>query len=53
MDTKNKRKPNWTEEEMVVLADGVRDRLDIIKGKFSATLTAEKKTRSWMQVVER
>lgn len=41
--TNKKRKPNWTEDEMQILSSSIRENEEILFGKFSSTVTAEKK----------
>lgn len=45
------RKENWRQEEISALVEGVGDRLDVIKGKFSLLITSEKKARAWEEVL--
>lgn len=45
------RKENWRQEEISALVEGVGDRLDVIKGKFSLLMTSEKKARAWEEVL--
>lgn len=47
------RKENWRQEEISALVEGVSDRLEVIKGKFSPFITSEKKANAWEEVLER
>ena len=40
---KRKRKPNWTQEQLLLLAQLVNENKDIIKGKFGVGITAKTK----------
>ena len=48
-----KRKPNWTEDECLFLAELVEERKDIIKGKFGPSLTSAKKKTAWKDIADR
>ncbi|XP_041378040.1 nuclear apoptosis-inducing factor 1-like [Gigantopelta aegis] len=52
METK-KRKANWNENELEVLADAVVCDINIIRGKFFSSLTHEKKQSVWMKITEK
>ncbi len=47
------RGANWTDEEISVLVDEVSARIDVIKGKFSPTLTNDMKNKAWGEIVAR
>ncbi|KAJ8365001.1 hypothetical protein SKAU_G00138320 [Synaphobranchus kaupii] len=47
-----KRKPNWTVEETVMLEEEVEAKKEIIKGKFSPTLTSSHKKEVWKQIAD-
>uniref|UniRef100_K1QIK7 Myb/SANT-like DNA-binding domain-containing protein n=1 Tax=Magallana gigas TaxID=29159 RepID=K1QIK7_MAGGI len=49
------RKANWTEESISILVDFVTDpeRWAVIRGKFSPSLTVQKKQRVWEEIAER
>lgn len=51
----NFRKANWTEESISTLVDLVTDleRWAVIQGKFSPSLTVQKKQRIWEEIAER
>ncbi|XP_030271960.1 uncharacterized protein LOC115581168 [Sparus aurata] len=46
----SKRKPNWREEETLLLVELVEERKLIIKGKFSPTLTSHDKKQAWEDI---
>ncbi len=46
----SKRKPNWREEEVLLLAELVEQRKQAIKGKFSPTLTSADKKKAWEDI---
>ncbi|XP_030270432.1 uncharacterized protein LOC115580327 [Sparus aurata] len=46
----SKRKPNWREEETLLLVEIVEERKLIIKGKFSTTLTSHDKKQAWEDI---
>lgn len=47
---KFRRKRNWTEEECLVLAEGIGDRKRIIKGKFGPGNTSDMKKQAWAEI---
>ena len=47
MDNGKARKPNWSEEEKVVLLEEFNKRKNIIKSKFNPQITAAKKQQQW------
>ncbi|XP_064197166.1 myb/SANT-like DNA-binding domain-containing protein 4 [Anguilla rostrata] len=47
-----KRKQNWTVEETVMLVEEVEAKKEIIKGKFSPTLTSRHKKEVWKQIAD-
>ncbi|XP_052722077.1 uncharacterized protein LOC128192970 [Crassostrea angulata] len=51
----NFRKANWAEESISILVDLVTDpeRWAVIRGKFSPSLTVQKKQRVWEEIAER
>jgi hypothetical protein len=46
-----KRKPNWSKEENLLLVQSVLKWKDVIRGKFSPTLTSKEKKNAWQQIV--
>lgn len=50
---KQKRKPNWSTDELEALAQGVSANIKTIRGKFSPGLTNSQKTQCWQQIAER
>lgn len=50
--TNKKRKPNWTEDEMQILSSSIRENEEILFGKFSSTVTAEKKKAVWENITK-
>ncbi|XP_022313736.2 uncharacterized protein LOC111118512 [Crassostrea virginica] len=50
MDGIKKRKPNWSERELTVLAEAVTPRNKMLKQKFNPTLTSEKKQQLWKEI---
>lgn len=50
--TKINRKPNWTEDEMQILSSSIRENEEILFGKFSSTVTAEKKKAVWENITK-
>jgi hypothetical protein len=47
------RGANWSKAECLVFAEGCRDRIAIIKGKFTPTLTQKDKDRCWEEIAEK
>ena len=50
INMKSKRKPNWREEEILLLVELVGERKLIIKGKFNPTLTSYDKKQTWEDI---
>jgi hypothetical protein len=48
----SKRKPNWADDELQVLASSIRENRDILFAKFSSGVTAEKKKEVWMEITK-
>ena len=42
-----KRKPSWSESELLALSDEVTSNISIIRGQFGPGLTARDKIRVW------
>lgn len=53
MTDKKPRKPNWSEGEMCVLADACLSFNQIIRGKFSPSLTSEMKKKAWETITDK
>ena len=47
---KQKRKPNWTEDESLSLVRLVDDKKDIIRGKFGGAITHRMKKEAWVLI---
>ncbi|XP_062617399.1 myb-related transcription factor, partner of profilin-like [Saccostrea cucullata] len=47
-----RRRPNWSEGELVALAEAVVPRAHYLKGKLSPSLTAERKQGLWEEVAD-
>ncbi|XP_062590298.1 uncharacterized protein LOC134251883 isoform X2 [Saccostrea cucullata] len=45
------RKRNWNEAEIALLVEQVEDKRDILKGKFSSSLTAADKSAAWTSIM--
>uniref|UniRef100_A0A8W8MR62 Myb-like domain-containing protein n=1 Tax=Magallana gigas TaxID=29159 RepID=A0A8W8MR62_MAGGI len=45
-----RRKPNWSESELMALADAVAPHFRVLKGKFSAFITSERKNQLWQDI---
>jgi hypothetical protein len=48
-----KRKPNWSESELLALSDAVASNISVIRGQFGPGLTARDKNSCWAEVAER
>ena len=48
-----KRKPNWSESELLALSDAEASNMSIIRGQFGLGLTARDKNTCWAEVAER
>lgn len=44
---KRNRKPNWTEEQGLLLAQLVNEHKGMLRGKFGPTVTSQGKRRAW------
>uniref|UniRef100_K1R3F1 Myb/SANT-like DNA-binding domain-containing protein n=1 Tax=Magallana gigas TaxID=29159 RepID=K1R3F1_MAGGI len=49
----DKRKPNWSTDDLEALAQGVSTNIKTIRGAFSPGLTNSQKTQCWQQIAER
>lgn len=49
---KCKRKPNWTQEQLLLLAQLVEEKKDIIKGKFGSGVTSKTKREAWESICQ-
>jgi len=47
---KRKRKPNWSQDQLLLLAQFVLERRGIIKGKFGSGVTSKKKWEAWEEI---
>uniref|UniRef100_A0A8W8ML52 Myb/SANT-like DNA-binding domain-containing protein n=1 Tax=Magallana gigas TaxID=29159 RepID=A0A8W8ML52_MAGGI len=45
-----RRKPNWSESELMALAEAVAPHFRVLKGKFSAFITSERKNQLWQDI---
>ena len=48
-----KRKPNWSESELLALSDAAASNISVIRGQFGPGLTARNKNTCWAEVAER
>ena len=48
-----KRKPNWSESELLALSDVVVSNISVIRGQFGPGLTIRDKNTCWAEVAER
>ena len=48
-----KRKPNWSESELLALSDAVASNISIIRGQFGPGLTVRDNHTCWAEVAER
>ncbi len=46
---KHKRKPNWTQEQLLLLAQLVNENKDIIKGKSGVGITSKTKVDTFLK----
>ncbi|XP_061180787.1 myb-related transcription factor, partner of profilin-like, partial [Saccostrea echinata] len=49
MDVK-RRKPNWTERELLALAEAVAPRSRLLKSKISPSITVDRKQKMWSEI---
>ena len=49
MDVK-KRRPNWSERELTVLAEAIIPRSRLLKANFSPSVTTERKNEAWKEI---
>jgi hypothetical protein len=47
-----KRKPNWSESELLALFDAVASNISVIRGQFGPGLTARDKNTCWAEVAK-
>ena len=45
-----KRKSNWTDREKFILTEEFEKRKDIIRAKFSSSVTSSSKQRAWEEI---
>lgn len=46
------RKTNWSDSEKTVLTEKVEENLDLIRAKFSDSVTNAKKNATWLEITE-
>ena len=49
---KRPRKTNWSSSELTVLTEKVEKKLDLIRSKFSDSVTNAKKNAAWLEITE-
>ena len=49
---KRPRKTNWSSSEITVLTEKVEEKLDLIRSKFSNSVTNAKKNAAWLEITE-
>lgn len=47
---KRKRKPNWTQDQLLLLAQLVLEKKNIIKGKFGTGISSKTKRETWERI---
>ncbi|XP_038551962.1 myb/SANT-like DNA-binding domain-containing protein 4 isoform X2 [Micropterus salmoides] len=47
-----KRKPNWTDQECLLLAQLMQERKDIVRGKCSTGVSIEDKRQAWEEIAQ-
>ena len=47
---KRKRKANWSQDQLLLLAQFVLERRGVIKGRFGAGMTSKKKREAWEEI---
>ena len=47
-----KRKPNWSERELTVLAEAATPRMRFLKAKISPSLTSKRKQELWREIAD-
>lgn len=47
---KRKRKPNWTQDQLLLLAQLVLEKRNIIKGKFGTGISSKTKREIWERI---
>ncbi|XP_028303361.1 uncharacterized protein LOC114463774 [Gouania willdenowi] len=50
--TSRKRRPNWTDEECLLLATLFKERKDVIRGKSSTGVSLYSKKQAWEEIVQ-
>lgn len=50
---KRTRKPNWTEEQCLLLAQLVEENKGVLRGKFGSGITAQAKRQTWERIARR
>ncbi|CAJ1086730.1 uncharacterized protein LOC117269514 [Xyrichtys novacula] len=52
MDKKRTRKPNWTEEQCLLLAHLVNEHITVLRGKFGPRVTVQAKKQAWETIAQ-
>ncbi|KAM4736799.1 transcription initiation factor TFIID subunit 11 isoform 1-T1 [Anableps anableps] len=52
MEKKRMRKPNWTEEQCLLLAQLVEENRGVLKAKFGPGITVQTKRKTWERIAE-
>ncbi len=53
MEKKRTRKPNWTEERCLLLAQLVNEHRSVLRGKFGPSVTVQAKKQAWETIAQR
>jgi hypothetical protein len=48
----SKRKPNWIDREKMILMEEYEKRKDVLRAKFSSTITSSTKNTAWDEITE-
>ena len=48
----SKRKPNWTDREKMILMEEYEKGKDVLRAKFSSTITSSTKNTAWDEITE-
>ena len=52
MEKKRTRKPNWTEEQCLLLAQLINEHKSVLRGKFSPSVTVQAKKQAWDTIAQ-
>lgn len=52
MERKRTRKPNWTEEQCLLLAQLINEHKSVLRGKFSPSVTVQAKKQAWDTIAQ-